>query len=565
MHDLKLLCALSPAVVAAATFFAAPEVNACGGTFCDAAPQPMPVDQTGENIAFVMQDGWVEAHIQIQYDGDPERFAWIVPVMAEPEVTVGSDLMFRELLAATVPTFEVRRSSVNCGDDSQGGSFGCGDFDGAYLADGEFSGDSGGEQDGPEVVAQGQAGAFEYAVLDGGTVEGVTQWLLDNHYQVDGDAEPILRHYLDEGFLFLAFKLRSGAGVNEIHPVVVRYEGDEPCVPIRLTAIAAQEDMGIRAFFFGEHRVAPTNYRMLELNPLALDWADPTNSYLDLVSRAVDLPGANGRAFITEYAGSPDVVQAEFIFNFAWDSSSYLDIGPEQVVSVLMNQQLMFCGGGECLFAHPQVPPLLERHLPPPPDVRPDAFYECLSCYSEWIDEDAWSDEAFAADFEERIVAPARAARRLVTEHPYLTRLFTMISPHEMTADPVFAERRDLEPVSNLWTATLVNDCEGEDEDYYEFPDGQRLAVDPDGRVPESQPLALLIEEYPAEGAPMTLEDNLETADAAREDWNAAIGLGQDEGCNCRSTRRTWGSGIVWMLGIFGFAWIARRPRPTLE
>jgi hypothetical protein len=40
---------------------------ACGGTFCDSGPTAMPVDQTGENILFVMGDGIVEAHVQIQY------------------------------------------------------------------------------------------------------------------------------------------------------------------------------------------------------------------------------------------------------------------------------------------------------------------------------------------------------------------------------------------------------------------------------------------------------------------------------------------------------------------
>ena len=35
--------------------------------FCDGGPQPMPVDQTGENILFVWDGDTIEAHIQIQY------------------------------------------------------------------------------------------------------------------------------------------------------------------------------------------------------------------------------------------------------------------------------------------------------------------------------------------------------------------------------------------------------------------------------------------------------------------------------------------------------------------
>ena len=37
--------------------------------------------------------------------------------------------------------------------------------------------------------------------------------------------------------------------VSQIHPITLRYAGAEPCVPIRLTRIAAQDDMEIRALF----------------------------------------------------------------------------------------------------------------------------------------------------------------------------------------------------------------------------------------------------------------------------------------------------------------------------
>src|SRR5690606_8285409 len=60
-------------------YVAIPDAAACGGTFCDAGPQVMPVDQRGENILFVVDGDTVEAHVQIEYTGDPEKFAWIVP------------------------------------------------------------------------------------------------------------------------------------------------------------------------------------------------------------------------------------------------------------------------------------------------------------------------------------------------------------------------------------------------------------------------------------------------------------------------------------------------------
>ena len=79
------------------------EAQACGGTFCDVGSSAMPVDQRGENILFVIERGMVEAHVQIQYEGDPEQFALVVPVMARPEIEAGSDALFQNLLVATVP------------------------------------------------------------------------------------------------------------------------------------------------------------------------------------------------------------------------------------------------------------------------------------------------------------------------------------------------------------------------------------------------------------------------------------------------------------------------------
>src|SRR3954470_24537282 len=91
---------------AACAYLAAPRVvAACGGTFCDSGPRFMSVDQTGENIIFVMEPGMVEAAIQIQYKGDAPHFSWVLPVQALPEIEVGSQALFDRMLAATVPRF----------------------------------------------------------------------------------------------------------------------------------------------------------------------------------------------------------------------------------------------------------------------------------------------------------------------------------------------------------------------------------------------------------------------------------------------------------------------------
>src|SRR5687768_40655 len=131
--------------------------HACGGTFCDAGPTAMPVDQTGENILFVMAEGTLEAHIQIQYDPttEAEQFAWIVPLTALPTFSVGSDQLFQNVLAGTVPAYGFNTvQACDFGDDG-GGSDGGGETGG-------FSDESGGGEStgggGPEIVFQDTVG-----------------------------------------------------------------------------------------------------------------------------------------------------------------------------------------------------------------------------------------------------------------------------------------------------------------------------------------------------------------------------------------------------------------------
>jgi hypothetical protein len=309
MLHTRLVPLLTLGSLTAALALALPNrAEACGGTFCDTGPNAMPVDQTGENILFVIDGEYVEAHIQIQYDPntDAAKFAWVIPVTALPEFSVGSQLLFDNMLGGSVPTYGFNTSQEICGDNNNNNGSGSGLSGGDPSGDsaGASGGDDEGEPPGPDVLYKGTVGAFDIVVLQDTDVASLMKWLGDNGYQQDPKAEPIFDEYLKEGHLFVAFKLTNDAEVAEIHPVVLRYKGDESCVPIRLTRIAAQDDMDIRAFFLGDARTVPTNYRHVLVNPLKLDWPNFASNYKAVITLAVDAFGADGRAFVTEYAGA---------------------------------------------------------------------------------------------------------------------------------------------------------------------------------------------------------------------------------------------------------------------
>jgi MYXO-CTERM domain-containing protein len=565
------------------------QAKACGGTFCDNTGIPMPVDQRGEDILFVQDGPDIEVHVRIEYEGEAERFAWLVPVQAVPEISVGSEVMFVRVAEATAPRW-IRNSSDECPDEGW-------ETSGGFVPEDDLAGASE-----PDVVLEETVGAFEVVVLQGGTAAEVINFLDQNGYAQDPAATPILQEYLDEGFLFAAVKLSANASVDAIHPLVFRFPGNEPCVPIRLTRIAAEQDMGIRAYFLGQERWAPQNYKHVVLNPLAYPWSEvgwgaSTIQYTELLTLAVDEAG--GRAFATDFAGdSAEVVQFGIYYE-SWDESVFVGLNMIEALDQVAIQQLNI---------HPLIQPLLLEFMPPPNGIDPQQFWNNIEAYEGLIDIETWDSAGFAAAVSERIIEPALHAVDLLETWPYLTRLHTTMSPHEMTVDPMFQPAPMLGDVSNSVAAKHIDLCGDTNGDRYLVPFGdQQLPVCLAELVSEwpaelRERAALRIETIPPMGPPQVLEDFsaqiLSGHATYQADRSCELGIdgedtgdegeadsggptdGGDEGdtggassseaggkigCACRSDERQSPVGALWgLLGLASLVVGRRRQRPRV-
>jgi hypothetical protein len=220
---------------------------ACGGFFCN---QSQPVNQAAENIIFVDNgDGTTTAVIQIQYQGPAESFSWLLPLSSVPEadsdIGIASNLALQRLQSATNPSYTLTtRVEGTCRDD-QGGSKGSPTAGGGISVNPNAP-DVGEDDGGVTVEASGTVGAFEWTVisLDPALTEpadAAVEWLTANGYDVPSGSPALLGPYLEDGMYLLALRLTKGADSGSIRPIVLTYEGSEASIPVKLTAVAAND------------------------------------------------------------------------------------------------------------------------------------------------------------------------------------------------------------------------------------------------------------------------------------------------------------------------------------
>ena len=85
---------------------------------------------------------------------------------------------------------------------------------------------------------------------------------------------------------------------------------------------------------------------------------------------------------------------------------------------------------------------------------------------------------AFLDKMEELVISPLEETRALFDENSTVTRLYTTLSPEEMTLDPVFEFNPELPDVNNLHTADQIFQCSGDSEWRIELPQGMTLYGD---------------------------------------------------------------------------------------
>ena len=304
------LAAVAVAIVATST-----SAMACGGFFC----LNDPVDQTGERIVFtVNDDGTITTLIEILYQGAAEDFSWILPI---PEAIAADDLqvpedgqdVFDELHGQT----DVQIIAPPLPD--------CARDDLARTATGEAAME---DDSGVDVFASGEVGPFGFDVVGSEDPNALIDWLRDSNYQVTEPMVPLIDHYVDQQMAFVAMRLLDGETADSITPIEITYGGTEPMIPLVLTAVAAQPNMPVWVWIFGDERAISSNYADLQVATEELTFNSfGGNDYTFLVQQRAN--ALDGQAFITEFAGASST--------FDWEHPWLVEQAAEQPYLTRLN------------------------------------------------------------------------------------------------------------------------------------------------------------------------------------------------------------------------------------
>jgi len=417
--------------------------RACGGFFCTTVP----INQAGEQIVFHQQDNEITAMVRILYAGEAEDFSWVVPVPTTPAISLGSDTTFNELELSTRPQFNLQQEGQVCEKDRL--AF-------APTAPGSSGGAVDEADGGVTIEEQLIVGAFDIDIVSSDNPDDMALWLQDNNYLLTDRGRDLIEPYVTAGMKFVALKLRSGEQTGSIQPLIMKYQSIQPMVPIRLTAIAAQDDMGVLVWVVNNARAVPENYEHVIPNYSKLDWYSGSfnayNSYLSLITDAMNEAG--GQGFATDYAGG---------------ITSTIRNSLTQTTDIqLVLNSLDNIGGDaqyitESLFQSPD-PALtlasLQSILPLSGEGNTNLYFnpdELSAVYT--ADELRAARIALREAIVERQLEPIGNGVELLPQSAYLTRLYTTLSADEMTLDPVFTYNAQMPEQAIAREARLQASC----------------------------------------------------------------------------------------------------------
>ncbi|WP_176611458.1 DUF2330 domain-containing protein [Actinomadura sp. WMMB 499] len=186
-----------------------------------------------------------EIVMRLSAESEAKDAAWLFPTPSEATVELGERGWFEELDELTEPRVVTRKvwfPDLGFGSGSDAGS--------APAAGGGAV----------RVLGERDLGPFRVATLDASAPDALTGWLTDNGYRLSPDLEDALGPYVEQGWKYVAVKLRPDSGealTGELAPLRVSFSSAELVYPMRLSRLA-DDPQRLHLYVLGDHRVEQT-------------------------------------------------------------------------------------------------------------------------------------------------------------------------------------------------------------------------------------------------------------------------------------------------------------------
>jgi len=300
--------------------------HACGGCFnherpapAPDVPPPPPSMVTAHRMAVSISQTQTVLWDSVSYDGEPQEFAWVLPVGPGARLELASEAFFEALDAVTRPrVFAPRmRCSSDLRNDTQGvdgsgdtGGGGCGGSSSGTASTSSGSSSSGGgtgmDTSPPEsavlVIHAEGVGPYEVVTLRSTRSGALVEWLGSHNYAFADSMVPVINAFEDEGADFLALRLAPTQGVRAMRPVRVVYPGAMLSLPLRMVQAGTGAKTGVVLYMLGEGRWSIANSSNVEVNPFNVTYFFGSNQSDYNTERNEVLQQNGGNVWLTSFA-----------------------------------------------------------------------------------------------------------------------------------------------------------------------------------------------------------------------------------------------------------------------
>ncbi|MDP9148658.1 MAG: DUF2330 domain-containing protein [Myxococcota bacterium] len=278
------------------------DARACGG--CFQRPNESGTVITDHRMIFAVSQGQTTLYDQIEYQGAPSSFAWVLPIHAPVVVGLSSDAVFASMERATRTTL----FAPQC-------------FQTTPSAAGGLSASDAASAVGVTIISRDVVGPYDTVQLQSTDPTALDTWLAANGFAIPADISPVIAAYVGEGFDFLAMRLVPGQGIAAMRPVSVTSPGAGVSLPLRMVAAGTGATVGITLWVVADGRYEPQNFPFFTLSAseLVWDYAQGRSNYNTL--RAQTEAALNNSAWqiessidVTPYAIESGVLYGVFPF-----------------------------------------------------------------------------------------------------------------------------------------------------------------------------------------------------------------------------------------------------------